>query len=188
MKMFMKKLRFRKLKNLVYKFVLDIFNPQSKQKRARWDRHFLSLCYYHSKMSQDPNTKLGSVIVGPDREIRSMGFNGFPRGVKDTPDRLNDRDTKLQLIIHAECNAIIQAARVGVSLNGCTMYLTATDASGDIWGGPPCVRCSVHAIQAGIKEIVSLPKRKTPSKWHAEMDLAESLLEEAGVVYRVYTP
>src|ERR1700722_8733078 len=118
-------------------------------KRDKWGRHFLNLAYEHAKMSQDPSTKIGSVIVGPDLELRSAGFNGFPRGIADTQERLNNREIKLQLVVHAEMNAVLAAARVGIPLKGCTMYVTATDNSGKIWGGPPCVRCTVETIQAG---------------------------------------
>ena len=147
----------------------------------RWHDHFLTLAVEHARMSKDPNTRVGSVIVGPDREVVSTGFNGFPRGIIDTPERLNDRDEKLRLIIHAELNAIINAARVGVSVKGCTLYLAATDNSGMVWGGPPCTRCTVHVIQAGIKSIVSRPIKAVPSRWHEDLAAARKLLEEAGV-------
>lgn len=151
---------------------------------ARWDNHFLRLAQAHAAMSKDPNTRVGAVIVGPDREIRATGFNGFPRLVCDSPERLHDRDLKLQLIVHAECNAICAAARVGVPLKGCTLYLAATDDTGMVWGGPPCTRCTVHVLQAGITAVVSRPRKAVPSRWHADLDLAQALLEEAGVTYR----
>ena len=147
----------------------------------RWHNHFLYLAVEHARMSKDPNTVVGAVIVGPDREVVSTGFNGFPRGINDTPERLNDRDEKLRLVIHAELNAIINAARVGVSVKGCTLYLAATDNSGMVWGGPPCTRCTVHVIQAGIKTIVSRPIKAVPSRWHDDLAEARKLLEEAGV-------
>lgn len=66
---------------------------ETEQRRHRWDRHFLRLAAEHARMSKDPSTKVGAVIVGPDREIRSAGFNGFPRGIEDTDERLHDRET-----------------------------------------------------------------------------------------------
>ena len=99
---------------------------------TRWDNHFLRLAQVHAEMSKDPNTRVGAVIVGPDREIRATGFNGFPRRICDDPVRLQDRETKLQLVVHAECNAICAAARVGVPLLGCTLYLAATDDTGAV--------------------------------------------------------
>lgn len=150
----------------------------------RWDRHFLDIARACSSMSKDPSTQVGAVIVGPDREIRSTGFNGFPRGIADTHERLNNRETKLALVVHAEMNAVLNAARHGVELRGCTLYLAATDSSGSLWGGPPCTRCVVEVIQSGIRNIVSYPKKAVPSRWHADLDLAENLLKEAGINYR----
>ncbi len=151
--------------------------------QLRWDRHFLAIAEQCAKMSKDPSTRVGSVIVGPDREIRSTGFNGLPRGIADTPERLNDRETKLKLVVHAEMNAVLNAARFGVSLKGCTLYLAATDDTGSVWGGPPCTRCTVEIIQTGISTIVSLPKRAVPSRWHEDLKVAQALLDEGGIAY-----
>lgn len=150
----------------------------------KWDRHFLELALHHSRLSKDPSTRVGSVIVGPDREILSAGFNGFPRGIADTPERLNDRETKLKLVVHAEMNALLAAARTGMRLKGCVLYLAATDDSGIVWGGPPCTRCTVEIIQVGISEIVSFPVKAVPSRWHEDLKLARALLDEAGIIYR----
>lgn len=152
--------------------------------QGRWDQHFLKRALLCSEMSKDPNTRVGAVIVGPDREPLSDGFNGFPRGIADTSERLSDRDTKLKLIVHAEMNAILNAARVGTPLKGSTLYLTATDNSGLVWGGPPCTRCTVEIIQAGIIGIVSRPQKSVPSRWAEDLKLARALLVEAGIHYR----
>ena len=152
--------------------------------QMKWDTHFLRVALLNADMSKDPNTQVGSVIVGPCREIRSAGFNGFPRGIADTAARLADRDLKLRLIVHAEMNAILNAARVGISTKGCTLYLAATDNTGLVWGGPPCTRCVVEMIQAGISEVVSYPEKAVPSRWHVDLAFARMLLDEAGVIYR----
>jgi dCMP deaminase len=150
----------------------------------RWDNHFLQSAFDEARMSKDPSTRVGAVIVGPDREKRATGFNGFPRGVLDTPERLNDREMKLRLTVHAEMNAVLNAARAGTSVKGCALYFVATDNSNAIWGGAPCTRCSVELIQAGIVEVVSIPFKNTPSRWADDVAFAETVLEEAGVVYR----
>jgi dCMP deaminase len=150
---------------------------------ARWHDHFLRLCLEHARMSKDPSTRVGAVIVGPDREVRSAGFNGFPRGLADTPARLADRDTKLRLIVHAEINALCNAARIGTPLKGCTLYLAATDDGGQVWGGAPCTRCTVELIQAGIVRVVSLPFKAGGSKWAEDIAYARGVLAEAGVEY-----
>jgi dCMP deaminase len=134
-------------------------------------------------MSKDPSTKVGAVIVGPDRELRSTGFNGFPRGIADTSERLDDRDTKIKLVVHAEMNAILNAARFGVPLKGCTLYLVAMNDEGLVWGGPPCSRCTVEVIQTGIQTIVSYPKKSVPSRWHEDLLLSDSLIKESGMNY-----
>lgn len=84
-------------------------------------------------------------------------------------------------------NAVLAAARVGVPLKGCTLYLAATGEEG-VWGGPPCTRCTVEIIQAGITEIVSWPERATPSKWHSDLCMSRQLLNEAGITYREVCP
>ena len=111
---------------------------------TNWDKRFLKLAKHISEWSKDPSTKVGCVVVGPDRELRSTGFNGLPRGIEDNEERLNNREIKYPLICHAEENAIMHAARIGISLKGCTAYVT--------W--PPCTRCARSLIQAGVSTIV----------------------------------
>lgn len=147
----------------------------------RWDRYFLGLALAASRMSKDPSTRVGSVIVR-DNVLLSTGFNGFPRGIADD-ERLFDRETKLNLVVHGEMNAVLNAARAGRALEGATMY-TACQSNGAMWGGPPCTRCAVECIQAGIREVVSYPAKLTPSRWHADLAYAEAILAEAGVIFR----
>ncbi len=149
-----------------------------------WDQHFVDMCLFVGNKSKDPSTKVGSVIVGPDNEIRGTGYNGFPRGIKDYDYRLNDRELKIKLVVHAEMNAILAAARVGIPVKGCTMYVLAKDVkTGKTWGGSPCTRCTVEMIQAGITEVrVPVPK-SIPERWKDDLDLAQSILIEAGVRY-----
>jgi dCMP deaminase len=149
----------------------------------RWDVHFLQQALLWSTMSKDPNTRVGAVIAGPDRTIRTSGFNGFPRGIADSVVRLTVRDTKLRLMVHAERNAICSAARNGIATSGCTLYIAATDDSGLVWGGPPCTACTIELIQAGITRVIAY-RQKSPSKWHDDLMFARSLLSEAGVSYR----
>lgn len=150
----------------------------------RWDRHFLKLALDHARMSKDPSTRVGAVIIAPDREPVSDGFNGFPRGIADTSERLSNRDLKLKIVVHAEMNAVLNAARMGHRTKGCTLFLAATDDSGAVWGGPPCTRCIVELIQAGIAEIVSFAPKAVPSRWEADLSFARSLIAEAGIAYR----
>ena len=141
---------------------------------ADWDGRFLGLAAHIAGWSKDPSTQVGCVIVGPDREVRSTGFNGLPRGIADTPERLEDRELKYPLICHAEENAIMHAARIGISLKGCTVYVT--------W--PPCTRCARSLIQAGVSELVYPASAKVPERWAEDFTLASEMLAEAGVTLR----
>ena len=143
----------------------------------KWDERFIELAQLIASWSKDPSTKMGCVIVGPDKEIRSTGFNGFPRGFADREDRLQDRNTKYSFICHAEENAIMHAARVGVSLKGCAAYTSS-------W--PPCTRCARSLIQAGITEIIH-PACVVPERWIEDFRLAAELLGETGIDVRVVT-
>jgi dCMP deaminase len=142
-----------------------------------WDNWFLGLAKYISTASKDPSTQVGCVIVGPDREIRATGYNGFPRGIADSEDRLNNRELKYSLVVHGEENALLYAARVGVSLKGCTAYVT--------W--PPCTRCAVSMIQAGISDVFYPAEVEIPERWMKDFTLSQDTLREAGVrVTKVY--
>jgi len=152
--------------------------------QLKWDKHFINLALENAKMSKDPATQAGAIIVGPDREVRSMGYNGLPRGIVDSPERLLDKELKRSLVVHAEMNAILNAARIGVSTRGCTLYLALTDDSRQVWGGPPCLRCTVEIIQAGIIEIVAKPFKNAESYWKESVEHARELLKEAKLAYR----
>ena len=141
---------------------------------AKWDQRFLKLAEHISGWSKDPSTKVGCVVVGEDREIRSTGFNGFPRGIADDAARLEDREQKYPLICHAEENAIMHAARIGLSLKGCTAYVT--------W--PPCTRCARSLIQAGVVEVVYPEDIEVPERWMADFDMSTSMMGEAGLNIR----
>ena len=141
---------------------------------ADWDDRFLGLAAHIATRSKDPSTQVGCVIVGPDNEVRSTGFNGLPRGIADTPERLENRERKYPLICHAEENAIMHAARIGISLKGCTVYVT--------W--PPCTRCARSLIQAGVSEAVSPTNAEVPARWTDDFALASEMLSEASVALR----
>jgi len=150
----------------------------------KWDKHFLDMCLFVAAKSKDPSTQVGAVIVGPDNEVRGTGYNGFSRGIKDTPERLNNRDLKIKLVVHAEMNAILAAARVGIQIKDCTLYVWARDVkTGQTWGGPPCIRCAVELIQAGIAEVRAPIPLGIPERWVADLNAARELLLEAGVKY-----
>ena len=149
-----------------------------------WDEYYIKMAMLIATKSKDPSTQVGCVIVGPDHEVRSTGFNGFPRGVNElahaTDHILSDRwerPAKYEWIEHAERNAVYNAARVGVPLKGCTAYIN--------WEPYPCVNCTKAFIQSGIMEVVG-PNIPFPSHSGTDwkFDLSCTMMDEAGVNYR----
>ena len=140
-----------------------------------WDSYFLGMARHVSSKSRDPSTKCGCVLVSPGNEVKSCGFNGLPRGVSQTRQNVK-RDVKYRLIVHAESNAVLNAARLGLSTMGCTAFVT----------GPPCISCSADLIQAGIVRVVypedhNMAHRMVTGKWADECQVARQLLFEAKV-------
>ncbi len=142
-----------------------------------WDRYFIELATLISTKSKDPSTKMGVVIVGGDNEILSTGFNGFPRGVDEInyPERW-ERPDKYMWIVHAEANAVANAARIGVSLKGSRMYMNYRPC--------PCSTCASLIIQAGVKEIIG-PSAKFPGigkGTHYDVDdITQEMLDEVKI-------
>ncbi len=141
---------------------------------TKWDQRYMDLANHIANWSKDRSTKVGCVIVGPDNEARSIGFNGFPRGVDDEVDERHERPAKYAWTEHAERNAIYSAARVGVSLKGCTMYLP--------WF--PCMDCARAVVQAGITELVAMEPNLDDAKWGQDFRSAILLFREAGLKVR----
>lgn len=141
---------------------------------------FVGVAKAAAALSKDPSTKVGCVVVDDDGSVLSLGYNGFPRGVDDLPQRYADRDTKLIFVAHAESNAIAQAARHGVRLLGSTMVLTALY---------PCTNCAKQIIQAGIKRVYAPRMSKDVNEqWKLERDRSVVMFIEAGVTVEEYGP
>ena len=139
-----------------------------------WDEYYLSICRAVATRSKDPNTQLGCVIVGPAHEIRSTGYNSFPRGIRDdVPERLV-RPHKYLWIEHAERNAICNAARAGTATEACTLYVEIM----------PCMDCARAIVQAGIIEVAISAVRMaqyTSAYYDEHFGLVEVLFSEAGI-------
>jgi dCMP deaminase len=133
----------------------------------KWDERFLRLAEHVSTWSKDPSSAVGSVIARPDKTIASLGFNGLPRMVEDSHERLHDRDLKLQIILHSELNSILNAKE---PLAGFTIF---------VWPFHPCSACAAAIIQAGIKRVVA-PVSDNP-RWTASFELARMMFSEAAV-------
>lgn len=140
-----------------------------------WNRRFLDLAKYVAQWSKDPSTKCGCVIVKTNHEIVSLGFNGFPRGIVDD-ERLEDRNEKYEIVLHAEENALLSAR---CDVTGCTAYVSFT----------PCSRCASKLIQAGIKTVVFIgPSKDQEARWGESMARSKALFREAKVAYMEFDP
>jgi dCMP deaminase len=112
-----------------------------------------------------------------DRRILSTGYNGFPQTISDDLDRYIDRDFKLSITVHAEKNAILNAAKNGTKVQGSTLYVTF----------PPCSQCASAIIQAGVAQIVCPDPASAPERWRSNFKAANNLFYEAGVKVLYYS-
>ena len=137
---------------------------------GKWDLRFLELAEHISGWSKDPSTQVGAVIThARSKRVISMGFNGFPAGVEDTAERLGDRSTKYEMVVHAEQNALMFA---GDRAEGATLYVHPL---------PPCARCAVMIIQAGIKRVVCDQLDFEHERWGEVAKIADTMFREAQI-------
>lgn len=139
---------------------------------STWVQRYLDLAKHISTWSKDPSRKIGAVAVGSKGQILAQGFNGFPRGILDTPERLNNREVKYRYVVHAEMNVIYNASFNGVSLDGCDIY---------VYGLPVCSECAKGIIQVGVKRVYILTEMEIPEIWEESFKLTRTMLEEAGI-------
>ncbi|MEE8393087.1 MAG: dCMP deaminase family protein [Rhodospirillales bacterium] len=142
---------------------------------SKWDSRFLRLAREVSKWSKDRSTQVGAAIVGEDKTPGPYGYNGFPRLIDDEKEGRHDRPNKYDWTEHAERNAIYNAARIGMSLKGCTIYVTHV----------PCADCARAIIQVGIRRVVvdegCLEDGGFAERWSDDMSVTREMLAEAGV-------
>ena len=126
--------------------------PAAKHVRPSWDRYFMDIAVLVSSRTTCLRRRVGAVIV-KDKRLLSTGYNGAPVGLRHCAELgclrqklgvKSGEKHELCRAIHAEQNAIIQAATFGVPLQGASIYITHF----------PCVLCSKMIINAGIKRIV----------------------------------
>jgi dCMP deaminase len=136
-----------------------------------------AICQEEASMSLDRETKIGCVVLSPEREIRTRGHNTLPLGIKPDPVERLRRPDKYTWTEHAERNAIYAAARFGIPLEGCTMYVDLM----------PCIDCARGIIQSGIREVVVSKDRMqaySNLSYREQHVVAASMLKEAGVKLR----
>ena len=117
----------------------------------KWHTRFMDMAKMVSTWSKDPSSQIGAVAINDERRILATGYNGFPKGIDDSEERLNNKSEKYPRIIHAEMNTLMNALYSGVSLKDSTLY---------VYGLPVCPSCTKCVIQAGIKHVV-IPAIKT---------------------------
>jgi dCMP deaminase len=141
-------------------------NPLDTLRLQEWA---MGMARHVATLSKDPSTKVGAVIFDPKRRIVSAGYNGFARGVLDTDSRLNHRETKYKLVLHAEKNAILFATG---STHDCTLVVTH----------PCCAQCAALMIQAGIAHVIwPKPAPEFEERWRHDLLLTWEQFNEAGV-------
>jgi dCMP deaminase len=142
----------------------------------KWNKRFLDLAAHISSWSKDPSTKVGAVIVDPEtKHVVSIGYNGFPKGINDTEDRLNERETKLHYVCHAELNAILNADR---SVRGCYIYVYPT-----IMEPACCSECAKTIVQSGIKRVYGYKASSVSERWKKSGEYSQTILIEGNVRY-----
>lgn len=146
------------------------------QESVKWMLRFMELAETVATWSRDPSTQVGAIIVDEQKTVCGLGYNGFPRGVRDLADRYEERTLKYAMIVHSEANAILNAQ--GRNIRGATIYATKF----------PCTECVKLIIQAGIALVVS-PKpdparNASDARWAANAEISKVMLAEAGVELR----
>ena len=139
-------------------------------------RKYMEIAEAVARLSKDTSTKVGTIILGQGgTEIRSLGYNGAPRGCSaDEDSRVETRPEKYFWISHAEQNAIVNAARVGTPLVGGILIVTH----------PPCMDCARAIVQAGITEVYwDAPTTDFLERWNDHLGRVFELFTECGVYW-----
>ena len=140
------------------------------RKATKWEARMLAEAALWASNSKDPSTQVGAVIYDPDRyTVVTTGYNGFPRGVSDSLELYTDKSRKYPRIVHAELNAIVDAAYQGKSTANKHLAITHH----------PCSDCAGAIIQAGIKHIIYKASNDRMERHNSEE--ASILFEEARI-------
>ena len=143
--------------------------------KHKWNHRYLQLAHEIASWSKDPSKQIGAVAVGTKGQVLAQGYNGFPRGISHSSERLNNRELKYKYVVHAEMNLIYNASYNGTSLDGSTVYVT---------GLPVCSECAKGLIQVGVKQVIMPVQEDTPETWKKSFELSKELFEEAGVAWQ----
>lgn len=143
-----------------------------------WNEYFRAIAHTVKLKSKDINTQIGAVIATADHSIVSTGYNSFPRGINDEIPERQERPEKYYWMEHAERNAAFNAARIGATTDGCTMYLSC---------GTPCADCARAIINIGIARIVLERELGVKGEqWVEHEKRSLQMFKEAGVEVEYY--
>jgi len=148
------------------------------QDNVSWDDLYMTMAYLVAMKSKDLSTHVGAVIVGPDNEVRSVGYNSFPRHINDDISARQERPEKYYYFSHAERNALYNAAMVGIPVNGCRMYTN----------GIPCCDCACGVINSGLIEVIvdKVWDDNNYDIWKETARRTKIMFSEAGVKLRFW--
>lgn len=144
---------------------------------STWLNKYFDLAKQVSTWSKDPSRKIGAVAVGRHGQILSQGYNGLPRGIRDTDERLNNRDEKYKLVVHAEQNCIYNATLNGISLDGASLY---------VYGLPVCNECAKGVIQVGITDVYMCYEEDLQPKWSDSYEYTQRMFNEVDMSYSTF--
>ena len=151
--------------------------------RPSWDQMYMNMCYEVASRSPDESTHSGCYIATTDNTPISFGYNGFPRGIENTPER-QQRPLKYQYFEHCERNAFYNAGREGKSCMGAKIYVN--------W--LTCADCARGIIQEGLSEVIvhkqgqeAFLMSRNDTVWTEDHDIVIGMFAEAGVDFRWYT-
>lgn len=142
----------------------------SENKPDKWDLRFLRMAKEVSTWSKDPSTQVGSVMVDMRNRVLGLGYNGLPRGIEDTAERLNDKETKYALTVHAEVNCLLNSQKP----DGGYSKLYCTEV--------PCCECAKLIAQTNVDYVVAFdPRPEFYERWKKSFDLTKLIFQEAGI-------
>ena len=151
---------------------------------TNWNKRFMDMATLVATWSKDRSTKVGAVIVNEDKRVVSIGYNGPPSGFPDDKEYIHERPQKYDFFEHAERNAIYNATRLGVSVKGCTIYISViSERNNNLFC---CADCARAIIQSGIKKVVIIDSETIGEDWAKSVGAARYMFNECKVEIEYY--
>lgn len=152
------------------------FYSERIAREAMWDERWMAIAKLVATplFSKDRSRQVAAVVVTQDNELVTIGWNGFARGIDDNVECRHERPEKYEWTVHAEENALLNAARRGIATRGCKVYLP--------WY--PCHKCANSMVQAGISEIITIEPDWNDPTFAKSFERAAQILKEGRVKVR----